>query len=195
MTRNRCCPVRGLLLINEDFITRYPGLQLSFEHPSRTWPCSKHPTEPRCQMPSVAQRRNRSTSCGPKPWHSQVSRSCWSHAAPCPVPATKEVAMTHEKFQSCIEAGSTCAQECEQCSDACIGDADMGNCVRTCRAPVRRCSGHAPDSSAEARPCPRRSAASVPKHVSVASPSARRIRPNIASGAERRVVAVRKRAG
>ena len=41
--------------------------------------------------------------------------------------------MAHENFTSCIEACLRCAQECEYCGDACIGRAEMANCVRTCR--------------------------------------------------------------
>jgi hypothetical protein len=47
--------------------------------------------------------------------------------------ATKESEMAHERFKSCIDACTACAQECEHCGDACIGQPEMANCARTCR--------------------------------------------------------------
>ena len=47
--------------------------------------------------------------------------------------------MAHEKHKSCIDACVACAQECEHCGDACIGHAEMANCVRTCRDCAELC--------------------------------------------------------
>ena len=41
--------------------------------------------------------------------------------------------MTHQQYQSCIEACVACAQECEHCGDACLSEQDvakMAECIR-----------------------------------------------------------------
>lgn len=41
--------------------------------------------------------------------------------------------MSHEQYQSCIEACFRCAEACEHCATACLGEADvakMAECIR-----------------------------------------------------------------
>lgn len=41
--------------------------------------------------------------------------------------------MPHEQFKSCIDACVRCAQECEHCATACLGERDaasLANCIR-----------------------------------------------------------------
>lgn len=41
--------------------------------------------------------------------------------------------MAQKNFQSCIDACTRCAQECEQCAAACLGERDvqaMVDCIR-----------------------------------------------------------------
>ncbi len=41
--------------------------------------------------------------------------------------------MSHEQYQSCIEACVACAQACEHCANACLGEKDvakMAECIR-----------------------------------------------------------------
>jgi hypothetical protein len=41
--------------------------------------------------------------------------------------------MSHEEHRSCIEACVRCAQECEHCADACLGEdnvREMAECIR-----------------------------------------------------------------
>jgi hypothetical protein len=41
--------------------------------------------------------------------------------------------MSHQEFQSCIDACVQCAQECEHCVTACLGESDVQNmaaCIR-----------------------------------------------------------------
>jgi hypothetical protein len=45
----------------------------------------------------------------------------------------KEHAMTHEVYESCIEACVNCAQACEHCATACLTETDiksMAECIR-----------------------------------------------------------------
>ncbi len=39
--------------------------------------------------------------------------------------------MAHQEHQSCIDACVKCAQECEHCGDACIGE-NHPECARIC---------------------------------------------------------------
>lgn len=44
--------------------------------------------------------------------------------------------MTHQDYQACIDACVRCAQECEHCAAACLGEPDvktMTECVRLAR--------------------------------------------------------------
>ena len=47
--------------------------------------------------------------------------------------------MAHQQHRSCIEACVKCAQECEHCGDACIGQPEMAECVRTFRDCAELC--------------------------------------------------------
>jgi hypothetical protein len=49
------------------------------------------------------------------------------------LPLRKEKVMTHQEFQSCIQACIECGQECEHCADACLSERDvakMAQCIR-----------------------------------------------------------------
>jgi hypothetical protein len=50
--------------------------------------------------------------------------------------------MSHQENQSCIEACVKCAQECEHCGDACLGEksvGDMVHCIRLDRDCAQAC--------------------------------------------------------
>lgn len=50
--------------------------------------------------------------------------------------------MSYQNSQSCIEACVTCAQECEHCADACLGEknvAEMARCIRLDRDCAQAC--------------------------------------------------------
>lgn len=38
--------------------------------------------------------------------------------------------MSHEKFQTCIDACYSCASECEHCASACLGEVDVRPMVK-----------------------------------------------------------------
>src|SRR5690606_2461065 len=44
-----------------------------------------------------------------------------------------EMSMSHEKFQSCIDACYACATECDHCAIACLGEKDVKNMARCIR--------------------------------------------------------------
>src|SRR4029079_9923477 len=50
--------------------------------------------------------------------------------------------MTHDIYQDCIDACVVCAQVCEHCADACLGERDVANmvdCIRLDRACAAIC--------------------------------------------------------
>lgn len=56
---------------------------------------------------------------------------------------SKESAMSHEKFQSCIEACHECMVACEHCATACLKEADvkmMARCIALDRSCADLCS-------------------------------------------------------
>jgi len=54
--------------------------------------------------------------------------------------------MSHEHFQSCIDACVACAKACEHCADACLSEkhvAQMAECIRLDRDCAEICGGAA----------------------------------------------------
>jgi hypothetical protein len=85
-------------------------------------PCGTHPHGTRPPGRAYARRRLRRLAAGGLPGRAEGM-----------TPEMKETAMAHERYRSCIDACAACAQECEHCGDACIGQVEMAECVRTCR--------------------------------------------------------------
>jgi hypothetical protein len=62
--------------------------------------------------------------------------------------------MAHQEYQSCIEACARCAQECEHCGNACLGEDDvkrMVECVRLNKDCAEMCWGAAGFMSRDSR--------------------------------------------
>jgi hypothetical protein len=69
-------------------------------------------------------------------------RNHWRHCYSPTQKRSRRIRMSHEKFQSCIDACLDCAQACEQCADACLGEKDvakMAECIRTDRDCASMC--------------------------------------------------------
>lgn len=47
--------------------------------------------------------------------------------------------MAHDTMKACIDACCKCAQECEHCGDACIGDRALAACAKSCRDCAELC--------------------------------------------------------
>jgi hypothetical protein len=65
---------------------------------------------------------------------------------------TRELKMTHQQYQSCIEACVACAQECEHCANACLQEKDVAKiaeCIRLDRDCAEICWGAAAWTSPE----------------------------------------------
>jgi hypothetical protein len=57
--------------------------------------------------------------------------------------------MSHQEWQTCMEACVRCAEACEHCADACLNEPDvaaMAECIRLDRDCAESCWGGRPPS-------------------------------------------------